>query len=99
MTIVTRRNFLASAGTCSLFPSIPFSRWSLAHAELADTLAADEDKLQHDCIFARMEGNRLTLCRCEREKPFTDALGPGEKTSPVDGSSAKESELLTGVRL
>ena len=38
------------------------------------------------------------MCRCEREKPFTDALGPGEKASPVDRSSARESELLIGVR-
>jgi hypothetical protein len=31
-------------------------------------------------------------------KTFYRGFGPGEKASPVDGSSARESELLIGAR-
>lgn len=58
MTIITRRNFLAGAGTCSLSPVIPFTRWSGSHTEMGEAIVANEYELLHGCIFARMDGKR-----------------------------------------
>lgn len=58
MTIISRRNFLAGAGTCSLSPVIPFTRWSGSHTEMGEAIIANEDEPLHGCIFARMDGKR-----------------------------------------
>jgi hypothetical protein len=55
LTIITRRNFLAGAGACSLSPVIPIMRWSGSHA-----IIVDDAEIQHGCIFARMDREQST---------------------------------------
>lgn len=58
MTIVTRRNLLAGASACSLSSFVPYGRWMDADVGEYTPFIANEDKLQHGCIFARTDGKR-----------------------------------------
>jgi hypothetical protein len=60
LNIITRRNFLAGAGTCSLSPVIPFTRWSGSHTEMGKAIIVDDAEIPHGCIFARMDRKQST---------------------------------------